>query len=405
MLELEVDGRAREAMASGGSRDSSAYDLYLKGRGYLARYENAESLDSAISSFQGAIQRDASFALAYAGLGEAYWRQYEIASRPESVDLAQKACRRALAINDLLAPVHVTLGLVDLGTGHAAEALADFKRALALDPRGADARLGVANALTALGRLQEAESTYREAIDLRPDYWGAYNDLGRFYHGQGRYAEAEAQFRRVVELTPDNARGYSNLGGVYHMMGRDDEALAMLRRSLAIRDSVAAASNVGTIEFYRGRYPESARAFEQAAKAGASDYQIWYNLAAAYYWAPELRPKAESAYGRAIELGEKARATNPRDAWILVVLADSYAHLGQATQARRLADEALRLAPDDGEVLFRMSCLYEFLGERARALALVEKAVAAGYSRDEVERTPDLRALREDRRFKRTGRS
>ena len=405
MLELEVDGRARSVLTAGGSRDSSAYDLYLKGRGYLARYENAENLDSAISSFQNAIQRDASFALAYAGLGEAYWRQYEVAHRSESVELAQKACRRALAVNDLLAPVHVTLGLVDLGTGHASEALADFKRALALDPRGADARLGVANALTALGRLPEAEATYREAIDLRPEYWGAYNDLGRFYYAQGRYGEAETQFQRVIELTPDNARGYSNLGGIYHLMGRDDDALAMLRRALAIRPSAPAASNIGTIEFYRGHYAESARAFEEAARATPSDYQIWYNLAAAYYWAPDLRARSRGAYERVVELGERARATNPHDAPLLAVLADAYGHLGQRSDARALAEQALRLGLEDGEVLFRTSCLFEFLGERERAMALVEKAVAAGYSKEEVGRTPDLEALREDPRFKLSGRS
>jgi tetratricopeptide (TPR) repeat protein len=405
MLDVEPDGRARETLSAGGTRDSSAYDLYLRGRGYLARYESPDNLDLAISSFQGAIQHDASFALAYAGLGEAYWRQYEITSLGEPAELSQKTCRRALAINDLLAPVHVTLGLVDLGTGHPAEALADFKRALALDPRSADGRLGVANSLTALGRVKEAEATYREAIEERPDYWGGPNDLGRFYFAQGRYPEAEAQFRRVVELTPDNARGYSNLGGICHLRGRDDEALTLLRRSLAIRPSSPAASNIGTIEFYRGHYAESASAFEEAAKLTPADYRLWYNLAAAYYWAPQLRDRSRAAFEQAAELGEKARATNPHDAPLLVLLADTYGHLGERRQARSLAEEALRLGPDDGEVLFRTSCLFEFLGERQRAMALIGKAVAAGYSRDEVQRTPDLKALREDPRFRLSGKT
>jgi serine/threonine protein kinase/tetratricopeptide (TPR) repeat protein len=405
MLDLELGAKTRDVLSVGGTRNPSAYDLYLKGRGYLARYENPENLDMAISSFQAAIQRDASFALAYAGLGEAYWRQYDLASRAESADLAQKFCRRALAINDLLAPVHVTLGLVDLGTGRASEALADFKRARALDPRNADARLGLANALTALGRVDEAEATYREAIEERPDYWGGYNDLGRFYYTQSRFKDAEEEFRRVIDLTPDSDRGYSNLGGLYHLMGRDDEALSMLRRSLSIRPTAPAASNIGTIEFYRGRYQEAARAFEDAIQKSGSDYQLWYNLAAAYYWAPGLRPKCKEAYEKTAFFGERARATNPRDAWLLAVLSDSYAHLGQPRLALQLANEALRLSPGDAEVLFRTSCVLEFMGERERALALVEKAVAAGFSADEIGRTPDLEALRKDPRYTKSGRS
>ena len=188
-------------------------------------------------------------------------------------------------------------------------------------------------------------------------------------------------------------------------MGRDDEALTMLRRSLSIRPTAPAASNVGTIEFYRGRYAEAARAFEDAIEKSGSDYQLWYNLAAAYYWAPGLRPKCKDAYEKAAFLGEKARATNPRDAWLLAVLSDTYAHLNQTKLALQLASEALRLSPEDGEVLFRTSCVLEFLGERARALALVEKAEAAGFSAEEIGRTPDLQALRNDKRFKTAGRS
>jgi serine/threonine-protein kinase len=399
MLELELDSRAQQVLAAGGTRDASAYDLYLKGKGHLVRYEAAEGVERAVTAFQQAIQRDASFALAYAGLGEAYWRQYELASAAESVELAQKACRRALELNDLLAPVHVTLGLLHVGTGRAAEAAQDFHRALALDPASGEALLGLASAQTALGRTKEAEATYRKAIEQRPGYWGGYNELGKFYARQQRYAEAVASFRKVIELTPDNQRGYSNLGAIHHLAGRYDEALAALRRSMEIRPTAAAASNIATIEFFEGRYAAAARALEQALKLGSSDYRVWYNLAAAYYWAPGERERSRTAFERALALGDQARATNPRDAPLLSTLADCHAHLGQAGRARELLAQALRLAPDEGEVLFQAAGVVEFLGDRARALALVKKALDSGYSRDEIARAPNMEALRADPRF------
>ena len=151
MLEVELSPEAKRVLTAGGTSVADAYQLYAEGRGNLLRYEQAEKLETAIGLFQQALQRDPAYALAYAGLGEAYWRQYHLTKRPESAELAQKACRRALELNDLLAPVHVTLGLVHNGTGHPDEALADFGRALDLDPASPDALTGLGRALRGEG--------------------------------------------------------------------------------------------------------------------------------------------------------------------------------------------------------------------------------------------------------------
>ncbi|HET7292795.1 MAG TPA: protein kinase [Vicinamibacteria bacterium] len=400
LLELELDGTSRRLLSQGGTQVAGAYEHYLRGRGHLVRYDDAQSLELAIGAFQHAIQQDPNFALAYAGLGEAYWGQYELQARPESVELARKACRRALDLNDLLAPVHVTLGIVAVGTGKAEEALARFRRALDLEPAGAEAQLGLARALASAGQTAAAEAAYRAAVERRPSYWGAHSALGAFYYRQGRYADAERAFRRVIELVPESPRGYSNLGGLYHLMGRTDEAIAMLEKSLAVGPTPDAASNLATIHFYSGSYGKAARAFEKVAALRPGDYWLWFNLASAYYWAPGERDKSQGAYRRAADLGERARAINPRDAELLAGLAEVYAHLGQAKRARELAGQALRLAPLDGRVLFRAACLFEGLGERSRSLALIRQAIENGYSVEQVARSPDLEALRADPRFK-----
>jgi serine/threonine-protein kinase len=182
-------------------------------------------------------------------------------------------------------------------------------------------------------------------------------------------------------------------------MGRFDEALVMLKRSTAIRPTYAAVSNIATLEFYLGRYAESARSLERAVQLDGGSYEIWYNLAAAYYWAPGERDRSRAAYERAVELGEKARRTNPRDAPLLATLADSYAHLGQAVLARKLAGDAVRLAPAEGEVLFQAAGVFEYLGERERALGLVRRALDSGYSAEEISRAPNMAGLRADPRF------
>src|SRR4029453_7016553 len=165
----------------GGTSVGGAHALYLEARGQLQRYEEQVRVEKAVSLFQQAPQQDPGYALAYAGLGEGQWRLYRLSRSPHRVEPARTASQRALQINDLLAPVHVTLGIIRAGTGEAAAALGDFDRALALDPANTDALREKAAASQALGRVAEAEELYKRAVELRPAYWGNYSYLGAFY--------------------------------------------------------------------------------------------------------------------------------------------------------------------------------------------------------------------------------
>ncbi|MBI2836770.1 MAG: protein kinase [Acidobacteria bacterium] len=399
MLALELDPHARRLMEAGGTTEAGAFELYVKGRGYLQHYEDKESLDMAIKVLQQATSLDPRYALAYAALGEAFWRRYELEKSPESVGMAQRSCRRAVELNDLLAPVYVTLGVVHAGTGHPEDARKDFDRALELDPANADAMRELAYAYETLGKNREAEATYLKAIRWRPSYWAGYNQLGVFYLIQARYSEAEAQFRKVIELAPVNVRGYNNLGGLYHLMGRNEEAEAMLKRSLSIMPTADAASSLATVQFFRGRYAEAARTLERAVEIDDGDYRVWRNLGAAYRLAPGQGEKAPAAYRRAAEMAEAELKVNPSDPGLLIRLADCHAVLGDAVAARARAAEALELARGDADMMFRAATVYEMLGDRAKALDLLGKALHAGYSLEEVEHEPDLARLRADPRF------
>jgi tetratricopeptide (TPR) repeat protein len=400
MLELTLAPAEQQTLRSGRTSVAAAYPLYLEARGYLQRYDQAESLEHAVSLLQQALQRDPGYALAYAGLAEAQWRLYRLTRDKVRVDLAKKACERALGLNDLLAPVHVTLGVIRAGTGEAERALADFDRALALDPADADAVREKAAALQALGRTSEAEALFRRAVELQPRYWGNYSHLGAFYYRHARYREAEAAFRKVIELVPDSPRGYASLGAVLHEAGgRDPEAISVLERSMALAPSYRAAANLGLIEFSRGRYADAARAYEKAVALESGDYRVWRGLGLSYFWAKGERGRAPAAIKRAVELGEKQLQVNPRDAALLVDLADCHALLGEPAHARALLKRGLALAPNDVEVQEAAAATYEEIGDRDAALHWIRRALAAGYPRSRVDDDPGLEALRADPRF------
>jgi serine/threonine-protein kinase len=400
MLDLELGDEAAKRLDAGRTEVAAAYEPYLRGRSHLARYQNAGSLSAAVDAFQAALQRDPSFALAYAALGEAYWRQYELERDPALVPLARRACERAVGLNDLLAPVHVTLGLLARGTGEPERAVEHFRMALRLEPASATARREMGRALTDLGRKDEAEATLREALALRPGDWASHQALGGFYYLTGRYEEAAEQFRAMVEDAPDHERGWSSLGGIYHLMGRYDDARIAYRRSIEIRPSAIGYSNLATLEFYSGRVSESARLFERAVALDDRDYRLWQNLAGAYYWSSAERHHAPAAYEKAVELARVALEVNPRDAGVLADLAECEAMLGRSAAARASIASALEAASGDPNIEFRAAFVYEQLGDRDRALERIGAALRAGYPQREIDGHPGLGLLRQDHRYR-----
>ena len=226
MLGLTVKGDDRVVLAAHGTGDPSAYDQYLRGRGYLLDYHKHENIDSAISAFNRALTLDPKYAQAYAALGKAYGLQYEEGQGGrEWMEKARSACDHAVASAPSLAEGHACLGSVFRATGEYDKAVAQFQKATTLDPTSDDAFRGLADAYEKLNQPAEAEATFRKAISLRPQYWGGYNWLGVFYWQQGRYDDAARMFKEVVSLMPDNFRGYSNLGAMYVLQGRYPQAI------------------------------------------------------------------------------------------------------------------------------------------------------------------------------------
>lgn len=398
LLEVDLPEQAKQVLTAGGTTVPGAYEFYMQGKGYLQRYEDPQNVETAIGLFQRALEQDSRYALADAGLGEAYWRKYELTKDPQWADQAVKSCATAIGLNNKLAPVYVTLGMIYTGTGRYDDSIRRVQQAIGLDPLNPDAYRELARAYENLKKLDEAESTYKRAIAVRPSFWSSHNDLGRFYFRFGRYPEAEKEFRQVLTLTPDNWRASNALGAIYYSLQRYDEAEAMYKKSVAIKPTDTVYNNLGTLYFYLHRYADAASAFEGAVKLNDRDYRRWRNLAAAYQWSnhPE---KMRTAHQRAAELAEEQRRINPRDPVLLRNLADSYSMLGESERARGFLREALTLAPDDVTNMFQAAIVYEQLGDREYALQWIAKAIQGGYSRDLIERDPNLAQLRSDPRF------
>ncbi len=405
MLELREEAPVRRVATSGTSAQPSAFEAYVRGRGYLQGTRTEENLLAAVHLFSEAIGQDSAFALAYGGLAESYWQLYEETGDTSWVQPAVETSRQAVERGGSVGAVWVTAAMVALGTGRYAESVELLNRALELDPYSSEAYRLLAAAHGRLNRPDQAEATYLRAIQLKPYDWRAYNSLGVFYYQQGRYREAVAQFRHAAQLNPLNARAYANAGGIYFFLEEWREARRMFERALKIQPSAAAYSNLGTLDFYEGRYQHAARNFQNAVELASENYRYWGNLADALYWTPGRRAESTAAYRRALALAEAARRINPNDPRILSHVVDYRGMLGQSDSALALLEHLLPQVGQDPELMFSVARAYEILKKRDRALFWLRRALEAGYSRKLVESTPELSDLRRDPGYRSLARS
>src|SRR5260370_6153711 len=198
MLAGELRPEDPKPLPSDSAVHPDAYQYYVRGVGYLQEYQNVRSLEAAVTLFRSALDRDAAFAPAYAATAEAYWRLFQETKNQNFIPKAVDACRRAAELNNQLAPVHTTLGLIYQGQGKYDDAVKEFQRALALDATSDAAYRGLASSYASAGKNVEAEAAYMQSIQMRKDYWGGYSALGAFYAKSARYDDSACQFRRVI---------------------------------------------------------------------------------------------------------------------------------------------------------------------------------------------------------------
>jgi len=398
MLQLELGASERQALAAGETGTSSAYDFYLQARGHLQR-RGADDIDQAIQMFQQAKTLDPKYALAYAGLGEAYWRKYRDTRDTQWVAPARQNCQLALKLNNQLAPVYVTLGIIEEGAGRHAAALDALEKARQLEPANPSVFSERGAVQEAMGNLEDAKSSYEAAAKLRPGDWASLNALGGFYYRRGRYQDAIPLFQQITQLAPDNSQGYTNLGATYAMLGQNESAAVSFKQSLALRPSASAYSNLGTVYFFLGRCAEAVPLMERASQLTPKSEQVWGNLGDAYACVSGRKRDAEYAYRHAVQLGQEHLKVNANDGETLSVVALYQAKLGDGTKALDNIQKARHLAPGSRKVQWEAALIYELAGQRDNALDALQAAIRGGQPLDEVRGEPALAKLRADPRY------
>jgi tetratricopeptide (TPR) repeat protein len=367
---------------------------YLEALGHLRRYDNEESLETAISI----LKELGPSPTVQAALARAYMLKYSTTRDAEAAVDASNAAARALESDPQSLDVNVTLGDLRRQTGRYNEAIDAYQRVLSQQPNNAEAVLGLAETYERSNDLKRAEEAYKRAIALQPNSWSAYNLLGRFYYKQSRYADAVPLFQKVTQLVPDNEFGYNNLAGMYQLLGRYDDAVRVTQQSLQRKPSAQAYANLGLLYYYTGRFGESAAAYEKAVQLSPHELVYWRNLGDAYRWIPGQEAKAHAAYTRAVELCESAIRVNSKDAQAHRTRAVALAKLGQTQAARAAILRALEQESTRWPNIYEASVIANIAGDEDEAIARLEQAIRLGASVEDIRRDPEFA------NFKKTGR-
>jgi TolB-like protein len=205
-----------------------AHNLYLQGRYFFAKRDSA-GLRKAQEFFELAIQQDSTYALAFAGLSDAYSHQsvFGFAAPHDNFPRAKAAALRAVALDSGLAEVHTSLAFIALFYDWDwPTAGRELDRALAIDPRYPDAHLFRAWYFVATNRMNEAVEEGRKAVSLDP--FSLVNNLRLvdFLYFAHRYDEAFEQSRRILERDSTHYAARLEAGRAYAGLGQCAQSLA-----------------------------------------------------------------------------------------------------------------------------------------------------------------------------------
>jgi len=234
----DLSGRERAALRRPPTT-SEAYEYYLRGRQFLPRMSHPD-LERSREMFSHAIQLDAGYGPAWAGLATVHATLYEwFGAKDDDLGAAERASRQALELTPALAEAHTARGFALSLSRHYDEAGREFEQAIEINPHSFDAHYYYARSAFARGAIARSADLFQAAADLRQEDFQSPTLLGQSLKMLGRIAEAREAFQQgirrveqVLALNPVDGRALSV--GSMALLGDDriERALQLSQKAL-----------------------------------------------------------------------------------------------------------------------------------------------------------------------------
>jgi Flp pilus assembly protein TadD len=327
------------------TESTDAYAYYLRGRDLYYRYTKDDN-ELAIEMFRNAIRIDSGYALAYAGLADAYGQRVQRFQYPhEWADSAMALSRKAVALNPDIAEPYKSLGM----------------------------------SLASQDRYREAIEEYKNAVRLNPNYSTAVTNLGLTYLWVGAPEKALPLIRRAITLSPERYTNYSHLGTVYEALGVDSLAERYLRKSVEMQPSFTFPQIVLAEKIaYRGNVTGALRYVDSLIAAHPDDIGLLVTLGELWVSAGNL-DKAEEAFRKVFEIVPVEDAPTTQLGFVL-------ARKGKRKEAEQLLAKSIEVGmsrvaegTENYDTPLDLARAYSALGDTAESLRWLRNAINLGW--------------------------
>ena len=263
-IQVELSEAEQSQLARSRSVVPEAYEAYLKGK-YEFEKRTPEGFRDASTYLEKAIEKDPTFAAAYALLADTYLSMgnYQVAPMETMIAKAKQAVEKALELDNRLAQAHTSLAAIRMYHLEGGNIEGEFQRAIALDPGYAQGIHWYALYLAAVGRKDEAireikmareidpksliinanvgfvyyltrefdraEEAEKTTLQMDPSFVSAHSYLGQIYVAKKRYEDAIREFQTATSLAPGDVAGQADLAHGYAMAGRKNDAVEILQ--------------------------------------------------------------------------------------------------------------------------------------------------------------------------------
>ena len=278
-LQMTLSPKERRAIQYVATSDARAFDFYLRGRNYMYTMTRRD-YEYAIRMFEQAIGVDAKFALAYAGIADAYSHLYRYAeATKENADKAVEASEKAIALDPDSAEAHASRGLSLFINGQLEDAKSEFDKAIELNHRLFEAYYYYGLACSSNADFETAEKMYLQAMEVNPaDYQApmflaqAYTSMGRKHDEMRVRLGALETIQRHLEMNPHDTRalyfGAQNLC----LVGEKEKGTELAERALGQdRDEPVVLYNVACFYALQGDLDRSLDLLTRAVDRGWGD--------------------------------------------------------------------------------------------------------------------------------------
>ena len=238
-LQVTLTPQERRAMQSVATSDPEAYDYYLRGRKYMYSMARRD-YEHAIRMFEQAIGLDSKYALAYAGMADAYSHMYRyVEATPDNVEKANRASEQAVVLDRDSAEAHASRGMALFISERYDDAEAEFETAIARNPNLFEAWYYYGLASSSRGRIEKAAELYSRASEVNPADFQvpmflamAYASLGRKQDEMRVRLGALGTLERHLKLNPHDTRAIYFAAQNLYRVGEKDKAVAMAEQAM-----------------------------------------------------------------------------------------------------------------------------------------------------------------------------